>query len=107
MGTRVLNESGELTLNRVSDAAMATSHTSRLKLAQPNVQLPLPVEKAPGELYSLELATKINLFLRSKLSYDWKTYAAHYYPNGAFSCRCSTQVFNEVSRPIVLLLRIT
>ncbi|TFK94025.1 PLP-dependent transferase [Polyporus arcularius HHB13444] len=75
MGTRVLDESGELTLN----------------------MLPLPVEKTPGELYPPELRTKINLFLQSKLLLDWKTYAAHYYHNGAFWCRCSAQVFNEVS----------
>ncbi|KAI0714319.1 hypothetical protein C8T65DRAFT_726695 [Cerioporus squamosus] len=59
MGTRALDESGELTLN----------------------MLPLPVEKTPGELYSPELTTKINLFLQSKLLLDWKT----------------AQVFNEVS----------
>ncbi|RPD59984.1 PLP-dependent transferase [Lentinus tigrinus ALCF2SS1-7] len=79
MKTQVLDESGELTLN------------------MPNVQLPLPVEKTPGELYPPELRTKINLFLQSKLLYDWKTYAAHYYHNGGFWCRCSAQVFNEVS----------
>ncbi len=64
------------------------------------------MEKTPGELYPPELRTKINLFLQSKLLLDWKTYAAHYYHNGAFWCRCSAQVFNEVGHPVASVPRV-
>ncbi|KAI0775301.1 PLP-dependent transferase [Trametes elegans] len=79
MGTRVLDESGELTLN------------------MPNVQLPLPVEKTRGEVYTYEQLVEINRTLQHKLLLEWKTYAAHYFHNGAWWCRCSAQVYNEVS----------
>ncbi|KAI8980100.1 PLP-dependent transferase [Trametes punicea] len=79
MKTRVMDETGELTVN-MSD-----------------VLLPLPVEKTPGEVYSREQLVKINLFLREKLLNEWNAYAAHYFHAGAWWCRCSAQVFNEVS----------
>ncbi|RPD59986.1 PLP-dependent transferase [Lentinus tigrinus ALCF2SS1-7] len=79
VGTRVLDEDGELT------ATMS------------NVQLPLPVEKKRGEVYTTEQLYQINNFLKEKLLKEWKTYAAHYWHNGAWWCRCSAQVFNELS----------
>ncbi|KAI9057288.1 PLP-dependent transferase [Trametes sanguinea] len=79
MGTRVLDEDGELTLN------------------MPNVLLPLPVEKSRGEVYTHEQLMKINSVLQHKLLLEWKTYAAHYFHAGGWWCRCSAQVFNEVS----------
>ncbi|KAI0368661.1 PLP-dependent transferase [Pilatotrama ljubarskyi] len=79
MGTRVMDETGELTLN------------------MPNVLLPLPVEKTPGEVYTHAQLVEINLYLRDKLLGEWKTYAAHYFHGGGWWCRCSAQVFNEVS----------
>ena len=65
--------------------------------AQPNVQLPLPVEQTPGAVYTPETLSEIHLFLRSKLLGEWNTYAAHYFHNGAWWVRCSAQVFNEVA----------
>ncbi|KAI0649148.1 PLP-dependent transferase [Trametes meyenii] len=79
LGTRVLDESGELTLN------------------MPNVQLPLPVEKTPGEVYTPVQLQKINAALRDGLLKEWKTYGAHYFHAGAWWTRCSAQVYNEVS----------
>lgn len=63
---------------------------------QVNVQLPLPVEKAQGDVYTPQSIGKINDFLRYKLLEEWKTSTAHFYHNGAWWCRCSAQVFNEV-----------
>ncbi|TFK94027.1 PLP-dependent transferase [Polyporus arcularius HHB13444] len=79
MATKVLDEDGELTVT------------------MPNVQLPLPVEKTRGEVYTTQQLNQINEFLRDKLLKDWKTYAAHYWHNGAWWVRCSAQVFNELS----------
>ncbi|KAI0326635.1 PLP-dependent transferase [Cubamyces sp. BRFM 1775] len=79
MGTQVMDETGELTLN------------------MPNVALPLPAEKTPGEVYTREQLKQIDLFLREQLLNKWKTYAAHYFHAGRWWCRCSAQVFNEVS----------
>lgn len=66
-------------------------------MEQPNIQLPLPVEKTPGEVYTVDELWAINAFLRDKLLGEWNTYAAHFWHNGAWWCRCSVQVFNEVS----------
>ncbi|KAH9902931.1 PLP-dependent transferase [Cubamyces lactineus] len=64
-----------------------------------NVALPLPAERTPGkpEIYTPERLKKIDLYLREKLLLEWKTYAAHYFHAGRWWCRCSAQVFNEVS----------
>ncbi|KAI0710254.1 PLP-dependent transferase [Earliella scabrosa] len=78
LGTRVLDDTGELTV-----------HMS-------NVQLPLPVEKTTGEVYSPEMIKAINALLQLKLLREWKTYATHFFHNGAWWCRCSAQVFNEL-----------
>ncbi|KAI0749408.1 hypothetical protein C8Q80DRAFT_1269292 [Daedaleopsis nitida] len=75
MGTRDMDISGELTLN----------------------MLPLPVEKHHGEIYTAEQIAEINKYLQEKLLFRWNTYAAHFFHNSAFWCRCSTQVLNEVS----------
>ena len=66
-------------------------------VVQPNVALPLPAERTPGEIYTPEQLKKIDLYLREKLLKEWKTYAAHYFHAGRWWCRCSAQVFNEVS----------
>ncbi|EMD33519.1 hypothetical protein CERSUDRAFT_118090 [Gelatoporia subvermispora B] len=79
MGTKVLDPSGELTLSMV------------------NVLLPLPVESAEGEVYSKDTLRAINTHLREKLLLQWNTYAAHYFHAGGWWCRCSAQVWNEVS----------
>ncbi|KAI0349361.1 PLP-dependent transferase [Trametes cingulata] len=79
MSTRVMDETGELTLNMT------------------NVQLPLPIESTPGELYSPEMLSEINVYMRDKLLDEWKTYAVHFFHAGAWWCRCSVQVFNEIS----------
>ncbi|KAI0749409.1 PLP-dependent transferase [Daedaleopsis nitida] len=79
MGTRDIDVSGELTLT------------------MPSVQLPLPVETHRGEVYTTEQLWAIDAYLKDKLLFQWNTYAAHFFHNGAFWCRCSTQVFNEVS----------
>ncbi|KAI0649240.1 PLP-dependent transferase [Trametes meyenii] len=79
LGTRVLDETGELTLNMT------------------NVQLPLPVEKALGEVYTHALNGEINKYLQNTLLSKRKAYAAHYYHAGAWWVRCSAQVFNEIS----------
>ena len=49
-----------------------------------------------GEVYTPEMIKAINAFLQQKLLREWKTYAAHFFHNGAWWCRCSAQVFNEV-----------
>jgi len=79
MGTKVMDETGELTLNMA------------------NVLLPLPVEKTRGQIYTSENLNAINIFLREKLLYEWNAYAAHYFHGGGWWCRCSAQVWNEVS----------
>ncbi|KAI0326632.1 PLP-dependent transferase [Cubamyces sp. BRFM 1775] len=79
MGTQVMDGTGELTLNMT------------------NVALPLPAEKASGEVYTREQLQKINLHLRHKLLNEWNAYAAHYFHAGRWWCRCSAQVFNEIS----------
>lgn len=59
--------------------------------------LPLPVEKTPGEVYTREQLMKIYTFLEHQLLLEWKAYAALYFHGGGWWCRCSAQVFNEVS----------
>ena len=63
---------------------------------QTNVMLPLPIESTPGEVYSSEQIDDINVYLRDTLLHEWKTYTSHYFHAGAWWCRCSAQVFNEV-----------
>ncbi|KAI0671630.1 PLP-dependent transferase [Trametes maxima] len=79
LGTRVLDETGELTFNMT------------------NVQLPLPVEKTSGEIYTPAVNGEIHQYLQKTLLAKRKAYAAHYYHAGAWWVRCSTQVFNEIS----------
>ncbi|KZT06166.1 PLP-dependent transferase [Laetiporus sulphureus 93-53] len=79
LGTKVLDETGQLTLSMT------------------NVLLPLPVEETMGEVYSKEVLYKIYGILREKQLYEWNTYAAHYFHAGGWWCRCSAQVWNEIS----------
>ncbi|PCH42560.1 PLP-dependent transferase [Wolfiporia cocos MD-104 SS10] len=79
MQTNVLDDTGELTLNMT------------------NVLLPLPVETNEGEIYTSATLNEINNTLRDKLLFDWNTYAAHYFHAGGWWCRCSAQVWNEIS----------
>ncbi|KAH9902928.1 PLP-dependent transferase [Cubamyces lactineus] len=112
MGTQVMDETGELTLNMVSMRVLrlssrgyelsdrrskSDSSTDIAYRAQSNVALPLPAEKTPGEVYTREQLHKINLHLRHKLLNEWNAYAAHYFHAGRWWCRCSAQVFNEIS----------
>ncbi|KAH9939510.1 PLP-dependent transferase [Amylocystis lapponica] len=78
-GTRVMDETGELTLNLS------------------NVLLPLPIESAEHEIYSSDTLTEINTLFREKLLYEWNTYAGHFFHGGAWWCRCSAQVWLEIS----------
>ncbi|KAI8971277.1 PLP-dependent transferase [Trametes punicea] len=98
LGTRLMDETGELTLNMVI-AVPHLCRTSQLMIIvlQTNVELPLPIEHAPGEIYSAERVDAINVYLREALLHKWKAYAAHYFHAGAWWCRCSVQVFNEMS----------
>ncbi|KAM5530993.1 hypothetical protein V8D89_015320 [Ganoderma adspersum] len=75
LGTRVMDD--ELVLNMV------------------DVQLPLPVERVPGEVYSRGLNRKIHLAFQEKVL-RFNVYAAHYFHAGAWWTRCSAQVFNEL-----------
>ncbi|KAI0666932.1 PLP-dependent transferase [Trametes maxima] len=79
LGTRLMDQTGKHTLN------------------MPNIQLPLPVESIRGELYEPDMIPEINVYLRDKLLDEWKTYVVHYFHAGAWWCRCSPQVFNELS----------
>jgi len=79
MGTKVMDEDGALTLNMV------------------NVLLPLPVESVEGEVYSKDVLRTINTQLREELLLKWNTYTAHYFHAGGWWCRCSAQVWNEIS----------
>lgn len=63
---------------------------------QPNVQLPLPVEKTRGEIYSPAQLGAIQRTLQTKLLLEHKTYSAHYFHAGGWWTRSSAQVFNEV-----------
>ncbi|RPD73399.1 PLP-dependent transferase [Lentinus tigrinus ALCF2SS1-7] len=79
LSTKVMDENGELTVY------------------MPNVQLPLPIEKQPGQVYSPELIAEINALFTRQLLLEWNTYTTHYFHNGAWWCRCSAQVYNELS----------
>ncbi|KAH9945380.1 PLP-dependent transferase [Epithele typhae] len=79
MGTSVMDQSGELTLS------------------MSNVQLPLPVESEPGEIYKPEVKNKIMEFLMEKLLLEWKVYASLHFYTGGWWCRCSAQVFTEMA----------
>ncbi|EIW53854.1 PLP-dependent transferase [Trametes versicolor FP-101664 SS1] len=79
LGTRVLDQTGELTLNMT------------------NVRLPLPIEKIRGEIYTPETIARINVYMRDKLLDEWGTYVVHFFHAGAWWCRCSPQVFNELA----------
>nr|AUN37957.1 L-cysteine desulfhydrase 1 [Ganoderma lucidum] len=74
-GTRVLDESGELTTT------------------MSNVQLPLPTKDE--KTINLEIYREVDAYLKDKLLFKWKAYAAHFYHNGAWWVRCSAQVYNE------------
>ncbi|KAH8099934.1 PLP-dependent transferase [Cristinia sonorae] len=80
LNTKIIDESGELTLNMT------------------NVLLPLPVD-LPGNtpVYTEENLAAMNIMLRDKLLDDWNVYAAHYYHAGAWWVRASAQVWNEIS----------
>ena len=86
LGTRAMDD--ELVLNMV------------------DVQLPLPVERAPGEVYSRALNRKIHLAFQEKVL-RFNVYAAHYFHAGAWWTRCSAQVFNEVRWSWLLCGRVT
>ncbi|PIL35672.1 hypothetical protein GSI_02402 [Ganoderma sinense ZZ0214-1] len=75
LGTRVMDD--ELVLNTV------------------DVQLSLPVERAPGEIYSRALNRRIHPAFQEKVL-RFNVYAAHYFHAGAWWTRCSAQVFNEL-----------
>ncbi|CAL1716184.1 unnamed protein product [Somion occarium] len=80
LGTKTMDESGELTLSMT------------------NVQLPLPVEEpGSGSVYSRETLIKINEFLKDKLLNEKNAYVAHFFHAGAWWCRASAQVWNEIS----------
>ncbi|GBE88395.1 Hercynylcysteine sulfoxide lyase [Sparassis crispa] len=79
LGTKVMDESGELTLNMT------------------NVLLPLPVESSPLDVYTPEILASIHALLIERLLSEWNTYAAYYFHGGAWWCRCSAQVWNELS----------
>lgn len=70
LGTSVVDENGEFTANMV------------------NVRLPL--DDVPGSVAT-------NSKIMRALLFDWNCYAAHFYHNGAWWVRCSTQVWNEIS----------
>ncbi|KAI1797221.1 PLP-dependent transferase [Ganoderma leucocontextum] len=76
-GTRVLDEHGELT------ATMS------------NVQLPLPTKDE--KTINLDIYREVDAYLKDKLLFKRKVYAAHFYHNGAWWVRCSAQVYNEIS----------
>ncbi|PCH42561.1 PLP-dependent transferase [Wolfiporia cocos MD-104 SS10] len=79
MQTKVIDETGELTLNMT------------------NVLLPLPVETTKGEIYTSATLNEINTMFRERLLYDYNAYAGHYFHAGGWWCRCSAQVWNEIS----------
>lgn len=65
------------------------------------MQLPLPVEKARGEIYSPVQLGEIERAFQDKLLLEHNTYSAHYFHAGAWWTRPSAQVFNEV-RPGIM-----
>ncbi|ETW82979.1 hypothetical protein HETIRDRAFT_444532 [Heterobasidion irregulare TC 32-1] len=71
MGTRVLDETGELTLNMT------------------NVELPLSAN-VPND-------GAVNVYFQKKLLVEWNTYAAHFFHNGKWYLRASAQIWNEIS----------
>ncbi|KAK7691099.1 hypothetical protein QCA50_006202 [Cerrena zonata] len=73
LGTKVLDEDGELTLNMA------------------NVQLALPTKHPKDTLW------KINDMLREKLLNEANAYVAHYFHAGTWWCRASAQAWVELS----------
>lgn len=67
------------------------------------MQLPLPVEKTRGEIYSPAQLGEIQRTLQSKLLLEHKTYGAHYFHAGGWWTRASAQVFNEVRLQVLPL----
>lgn len=94
--TKVMDHTGELTLNMASFCRTLPTYDAHDTL-QTNVLLPLPVD-VPGEpsVYTHENLPLINVMLREKLLDDWSVYAAHYWHAGAWWVRASAQVWNEV-----------
>ena len=74
MGTRVLDETGELTLNMT------------------NVELPLSAN-VPND-------GAVNVYFQKKLLVEWNTYAAHFFHNGKWYLRASAQIWNEVCEAV-------
>ncbi|PCH42559.1 PLP-dependent transferase [Wolfiporia cocos MD-104 SS10] len=54
-------------------------------------------ESSRGEVYTGTMSEKIDTALRESLFYAWNAYAAHYFYAGGWWCRCSAQIWNEVS----------
>ncbi|KAM5530994.1 hypothetical protein V8D89_015321 [Ganoderma adspersum] len=77
LGTRVLDEHGELTTT------------------MSNVQLPLPTKDE--KTINIDIYWEVDAYLKDKLLFRRKAYAAHFYHNGAWWVRCSAQVYNELS----------
>ncbi|KAG6885747.1 hypothetical protein C0993_010257 [Termitomyces sp. T159_Od127] len=69
-GTQVMDPEGDLTLNMV------------------NVELPFPQTVKPTQ--------EIDSSFKEKLLIKYKVYSAHFYHNGRWWTRCSTQVWNEL-----------
>lgn len=59
---------------------------------QVNVELPFPSSVKPTE--------EIDLKFKEKLLRKYKVYSAHFYHNGCWWTRCSTQIWNEVEFPL-------
>ena len=97
LGTKVMDETGELTLSMVRQDRRNLS-TSLTHLPQTNVLLPLPVE-TPGDkvIYTPETIAKIYVLFRDKFFTDFNTYPGHYFHAGGWWARISIQVWNEVS----------
>ncbi|KAH9930085.1 PLP-dependent transferase [Fomitopsis serialis] len=79
LGTKVLDETGEFTLNMT------------------NVQLPLPTESANSEFYTPQARENILRDVTKKLLLDWNVSAGFFVHAGAWWTRCSAQVWNDIS----------
>ncbi|TFY59311.1 hypothetical protein EVJ58_g5854 [Rhodofomes roseus] len=78
-GTKVLDETGEFTLNLT------------------NIQLPLPTESASSAFYTPQARENIVRTFTKKLLLDWNVSAAFFVHAGAWWTRCSAQVWNDIS----------
>ena len=96
LGTKLLDETGEFTLNMVSPVSHSSPHPADKSL-QTNVRLPLPTEAENSRYYAPETAAEILKMLIRASVVDRNFASPTFVHAGAWWTRCSAQVWNEAS----------